>query len=558
MKDDEGGKLANAAAKALREYHASRGEFVPKVDNAAIGEAESKAKNEAWWTKVREAEDAKREKSRSEAIEWAHKNIDYTGPLHALTQDQAGALHWMRIERDTRKDAKDFAELKATIDNWRAEPEKADQAGNKAVSSYWKSRFRKYSYSWNKENKKHMPQLGEAADVAGDLWREANERLIKGQWYGWGEHDPLKKHEEAVKAACEAGKADEVPIEYLEENSYQSWVPAEIKGKIEDQHALRDFRNYRDGPEHRAIMRDLRAARSAARDILRPILDRADEAKTVKLRDPEAYAKLDQEIEKNARDAESNKSALEYIARESGHKASIYTLLNDNVKPELRDEWKWRNDARLQYNVKSGQLTRAKREMDREAQEDWLWHVLGDEQPTGEGHVNFSGADFLDDAGKDHLDHAAAFLQKLLGGRLGRIDVGLKRNTSKDGRESASGHSVNLEPNSPTWTIIHEVGHVIDHHAGGELGHYSRAYAVQRLAEQRVEPAWPGTRYERWERMHQDGMRDEYCGKFYPYHDANEILSMGIQWLFWDAHDFYDQDPDHFEYTLAALRGLLT
>jgi hypothetical protein len=33
---------------------------------------------------------------------------------------------------------------------------------------------------------------------------------------------------------------------------------------------------------------------------------------------------------------------------------------------------------------------------------------------------------------------------------------------------------------------------------------------------------------------------------------------MGIQYLFEDAHEFYQEDPSHFMYTVAALRGALT
>jgi hypothetical protein len=558
LTEDKAMPLAAAAAKALREYHTGRGEFATPDETAETPEELAKQRNRKYEEYVRRAE-AQRAKRRDDAIAWAHANIDYAGPLHQLNDEQAGALHWMRIERKTRKDAKDFIELKNTIENWRAEPEKADQAAKKAASSHWKSRFGKYRYSWNRDDEKHKPNYYEASEVAQNMWEEANHKLATGRWYSFDGTDPIKAHEEAVEKACLAGLAHEVPLEYLRDHSYKSWIPKEIKAKLDTEDRVKVFRDYRDGPEHAQNLRELQAAQNAAREALAPVLDRAGKLAPM-LRDEAAYDALRDERNKLSAKHEENVKALDYLAATiTNNKIRTHYLMPrlDEIPPQFLDEWKRRTAEKQAYYSADRVLNQKMRDMKREASQDWLWSVMGDDQATGEGDIAFEQGEFLSDEGRENLSDAAAFLQRLLGKRLGRVDVGMKLSTAEDGRASAGDKTMNLFPSSGATTIVHEVGHVIDHHAGNEISRLSKTYCVKRLAESNVEPKWPGEGYDPWEIMHQDGLRDEYCGKFYP-HESSEILSMGCQYLYADAERFFAEDPDHFAFTLAAVRGLLT
>ena len=90
------------------------------------------------------------------------------------------------------------------------------------------------------------------------------------------------------------------------------------------------------------------------------------------------------------------------------------------------------------------------------------------------------------------------------------------------------------------------------------LEEYSKAFAVEQVAQHDEKPVHMGGGYEQDEIGAKDGFRDRYVGKFYGSgNSANEVLSMGMQYLFQDPIAFWKESPEHFRYTLAAIHGLI-
>ena len=63
--------------------------------------------------------------------------------------------------------------------------------------------------------------------------------------------------------------------------------------------------------------------------------------------------------------------------------------------------------------------------------------------------------------------------------------------------------------------------------------------------------------YDPHEVASKDGFLTAYTGKFYDSASSTEVISMGLQHLYEDAAEFAEKSPDHFNFMVAALRGLI-
>jgi hypothetical protein len=124
-----------------------------------------------------------------------------------------------------------------------------------------------------------------------------------------------------------------------------------------------------------------------------------------------------------------------------------------------------------------------------------------------------------------------------------------------DGRSHCSGDTVFLAPHAGTSVIIHEIGHAIEHSNEGKIGGTSKAFLHSQTFEQPVKHL--GNGYSTHEVATKNGFENAYTGKYYPGNDSTEILSMGLQSLYENAYYFAKFNKNHFNYTIAAVKGMV-
>ena len=117
---------------------------------------------------------------------------------------------------------------------------------------------------------------------------------------------------------------------------------------------------------------------------------------------------------------------------------------------------------------------------------------------------------------------------------------------------------ISLGSHDAKKTLFHEVGHAIEHQSAG-ITRAAQALRDERgktSMKRQLSKIYPHHRYGREEVTHEDEWKNAYTGKFYE-HGSTELLSMGCEYLFTDPAGFYNQDPEHFYFTVAALTGKL-
>ncbi len=122
-------------------------------------------------------------------------------------------------------------------------------------------------------------------------------------------------------------------------------------------------------------------------------------------------------------------------------------------------------------------------------------------------------------------------------------------------RSFANGTTVVLHESASVSTIIHEMGHAIEHGNGDRLGERSKEFLAAMTTGDPVKHG--GDRYGTGEVMTQNGFADAYTGKYYGGKGSTEILSMGLQRLYESPKAFARSTPEHFDYTIAAVRGMI-
>jgi len=105
-------------------------------------------------------------------------------------------------------------------------------------------------------------------------------------------------------------------------------------------------------------------------------------------------------------------------------------------------------------------------------------------------------------------------------------------------------------------TIFHEIGHHIEFESK-ELENAARDFVLSRAegAPRKLRELTGNERYEDWEEAYPDKFVNPYVGKIYE-NGSTEVLSMGVEHLVSvrQALRLYDADPEHFYFTVGALR----
>ena len=187
-----------------------------------------------------------------------------------------------------------------------------------------------------------------------------------------------------------------------------------------------------------------------------------------------------------------------------------------------------------------------------------------------------------------NLEEGATFVGQMVTGDRLEVASSLKFKATKDRRSFAQGRWVELAygatdgSRAASATVIHEIMHPVENYAdGGRIQNRSVAFIEKRQIEKYgIDKKTGGPAgYEKLggdfgddEKAFEDSWVERggsaYTGKMYDYNpDAKsfdernehvhgtELLSMGVQRMYENPKDFYEQDREHFEFTLANIQG---
>ena len=138
----------------------------------------------------------------------------------------------------------------------------------------------------------------------------------------------------------------------------------------------------------------------------------------------------------------------------------------------------------------------------------------------------------------------------------GRLSFQVPTYWTTEARSYEKFGKIHLHTKAIAPTIIHEVGHAIESQNGGRLAALSKAFAMDSIEAHGETPEHLGYNYLANEIGAKNGFMDTYTGKFYDSY-ASEVLSMGVQQLYINPLYFARTSPEHFKYTIAALKGLI-
>jgi hypothetical protein len=185
---------------------------------------------------------------------------------------------------------------------------------------------------------------------------------------------------------------------------------------------------------------------------------------------------------------------------------------------------------------------------------DWI-KTLPSNRRRAEGKppaINIQYGSTVPDYIKDRVAQAVQTLETWSGGAL--ADHNVAYGVTKKNRSFARGASINMNPGQVIKGILlHELGHTID----SETDQGRKTKAFEAAAIQKHKTRWVGGGCDADEVGSKNGFMSAYTGKYYNSPDASEVLSMGIQALHEKPIAFAKESPDHFNFTIASLRGLL-
>ena len=129
--------------------------------------------------------------------------------------------------------------------------------------------------------------------------------------------------------------------------------------------------------------------------------------------------------------------------------------------------------------------------------------------------------------------------------------------TTRSRRSFASGKTAAISGQAGAKTVIHELGHVLEH-SNPDVARKAREFLARRTAGEQLKKLRDLTGISAY-RPHEVARRDRflspYMGKHYPSGDT-EIVSMGLEYLWFDPVAFALRDPDYFIFIFNLVRGL--
>lgn len=153
--------------------------------------------------------------------------------------------------------------------------------------------------------------------------------------------------------------------------------------------------------------------------------------------------------------------------------------------------------------------------------------------------------------------NAVAWIESISDGSIPNFSVGFTTIGKRRSQFNPGKNRVEMGAGEDSMVVlIHELGHAIETNTHiGRLGRAFYAQAVQKDPTRSLK--LKNSNYDPDEVASKDGFLTAYTGKFYDSASSTEVISMGLQHLYEDAAEFAEKSPDHFNFMVAALRGLI-
>ena len=130
--------------------------------------------------------------------------------------------------------------------------------------------------------------------------------------------------------------------------------------------------------------------------------------------------------------------------------------------------------------------------------------------------------------------------------------------STREFRSYQSGSDVFISPSGDFTSVVHELGHAVEHFHPDVL-RSSLAFLDRRTAGEaarHLADIFPRGSFRVAEMTRADAFIDAYVGKDYRRR-ATEIFSMGIEYMAKDPLSFWRRDPEHFAYIWDIMRGIV-
>ncbi len=455
--------------------------------------------------------------------------------------------------------AKDLAKIKALADkgkeiekSYGTSPDYYDQIhaweeeckkpGNKRL-------FNKYRSPWmNPKDKQGVGgALMQAESLAASLahdWSKEN-YLSTYSDHGAKAH---AEHMEAVKEAA-ADLGHDLSEEVVKEFIYESWLPQKYRDRSTTKNMQAGHANYMED-SHDYANALLQQSLALAAKKTQPLMDRAAATLEDSLAETAtANAAYDEAIRQQK---EASKIFNDFEESFITDRTALgYSM---SIPDDQLPEWERLYKEKRELTKALGAAVAKRDAIVKGAGHKWLDGLLPEQ---GNDLVKINGGTHLDPKSLEEVNTATAFLKKVVSAKWGKMPVEMEPLGSTGDRANQSNGKIRSGPSIDASTIIHEYGHLIEEQHGNTLGTLSKAFAMQAVKDSAETPQHMGAGYEAQEIGARDGFLSPYTGKYYAF-PASEVLSMGVQQLYDDPVKLFQESPDHFRYTLAALHGMLT
>ena len=133
-------------------------------------------------------------------------------------------------------------------------------------------------------------------------------------------------------------------------------------------------------------------------------------------------------------------------------------------------------------------------------------------------------------------------------------DAGFKIERIRRGRASFDNDiSIHIKNYDSKGVIIHETGHYMEKHSPGV---HKKVMDFYDKRTKGCPLEWLGPGYEKHEMTRKDKFMSAYMGKDYKG-EASEILSMGLEQMYWNPTKFATEDPEMFDFIFNLVRGII-
>jgi hypothetical protein len=125
---------------------------------------------------------------------------------------------------------------------------------------------------------------------------------------------------------------------------------------------------------------------------------------------------------------------------------------------------------------------------------------------------------------------------------------------------------INTEDYRGGQTIVHEYGHHLEN-GNNALMEATEDFVIQRSVKKhsgtsvspvplrRLRGQGAGKQADHTEYAYKDKFINPYVGKYYGHLNGTEVASVGLEHMYYEPQNFLRQDPDHFAFILALMRG---